>query len=128
MMLIALFGCAPSIEYAVPQAEIFMLEEATEGALQFDFHLGSTTKESSCSTIYKLEGEELLCEDCIWDIMFSLERLSDECVYSELEQLRFRVESDRWMVLEDTGWEQWGEAFMIENNVWLLTPLYALLP
>ena len=39
-----------------------------------------------------------------------------------------QVEEERWLVLEQTGWEQWGQAEQDDEGVWHLLANYALLP
>ena len=105
-----------------------MFSSEVEGILQFDAYEGRTNGRLECSSVYSLAGVFLSCADCIWDVSFALDKISDDCVYNELEELRFRVESDQWLVLEDTGWELWGEAEESGDAVWSLRSLYALLP
>ena len=128
MIWYCLFGCAAEQEFALPEAEVFISELNMEGVLQISSYKGSTTRDPTCTTIYALTGVQSSCEDCSWESEFSLSLLSEACVFSDLEQLRFQVHDNRWMVLEQTGWEQWGDAEEIAVDVWSLSPSYVLLP
>ena len=106
MIAIWMLACSTA-EYVIPQADVFS-GDSWEGSLSFHAFEG---KQEVCQTVYGLLGEERACEDCIWEVSFVLESLSDACVYDDLELLVFRVGTDgEWYVLEESGWEQWGTA------------------
>ena len=128
MILYFLFACAPAQIYGVPRAEVFLSQHEVEGVLQIASHKGVTTNEPTCTTIYSLEGVQESCETCSWSVDFYLSLLSEGCIFSDLERLQMQVEEERWLVLEQTGWEQWGQAEQDDEGVWHLIANYALLP
>ncbi|MEC7984690.1 MAG: hypothetical protein VX278_05975 [Myxococcota bacterium] len=128
MIWLWFWGCSAPPEYGVPSADIFFSEDVVEGILYISTHRGDPKTEATCTTVYSLEGTQETCDDCVWDASFTLTLLSEVCLLSEIEQLRFQVVEDRWMVLEQTGWEQWGDAVMVEEGAWSLQALYALQP
>ena len=115
-------ACA-SQEYVLPQAEVF--EEDWEGSLSFVSYQGS---KEICSTHYAMTGETQDCEECSWEAKFTLEALSESCVYPDLTTLSFRVDTDNiWFVQEEIGWEEWGEA-SLEEGVWSFVSSFRFLP
>ena len=128
MIWYCIIGCAVETELGVPGAEIFISDQNIEGILQISSHQGSTNKEAVCTTIYAIDGMQEDCDECSWEAMLSFSLLSEACIFSDIEALRFQVRDNDWMVLEQSGWEQWGEAEEVDSGVWYLTPSYALLP
>lgn len=122
MIGLLLFACA-SQEYALPQAEVF--EDDWEGSLSFISYQGES---EICTTHYSMIGTPVDCDSCVWEVTFMLSELSEECVYSELDTLSFRVdEDDSWLVREESGWEAWGQATE-EQGVWSLVSSYRFFP
>ena len=121
-----LLGCAAELALGVPSAEVFITGEEVEGILEISSHKGNTQSAPICTTVYSLEGIQATCDGCSWEAQLSLVLLSEACIFSDLTQLRFQVRDNRWMVLEQTGWEQWGDA--VEEEAWHLRAGYALLP
>jgi hypothetical protein len=122
MIGLLLFACA-SQEYVLPQAEVF--EDDWEGNLSFVSYQGN---EEVCSMHYSMVGAQVECEDCIWEAQFALSALSDSCVFSELTTLSFRVSpGNSWLVLEESGWENWGEGVQ-EEGVWSFVSSYRFFP
>ncbi len=122
MIVMMIMACA-SQEYVLPQAEIF--EDDWEGSLSFVSYKGNREE---CSMHYGMSGQSSDCEDCSWEAEFILESISDPCVYSDLELLSFRVDkNNRWMVLEESGWEEWGEA-SYDDGVWSLVSSFYFFP
>ena len=122
MIGVIIMACA-SQEYVIPKAEVF--EEDWEGSLSFVSYQGS---QETCSMHYSMIGMPKDCEDCSWEVDFSLEPISDPCVYSELSALHFRVDTDQnWLVREESGWEEWGEA-SLEDGVWSFVSSFHFFP
>ena len=122
-----LLGCAAELSLGVPSADIFISGTEVEGILEISSHMGNTQSAPICTTVYSLEGMQAACDDCTWEADLNLALLSQACIFSDLTRLRFQVRGDRWMVLEQTGWEQWGSATE-EEEAWSLRASYALLP
>jgi len=113
-MIVLLWACAVE-EFAVPEATVFFEDQAWEGTLSFVRFEG---EKELCRMDYSLmEGKEVTCDACLWEVSFQLLALSEPCVFSSLESLSFRVGADKeWIVLEDTGWENWGTVEEGENS------------
>ena len=112
MMLFGLlWGCAQE-PYAIPESDIYQSDELWQGSLSF--------VSNTCATVYSLEGEEQECEECTLSVRFVLSSLEEECLFSDLEVLHFRIsEAQEWLVLEESGWELWGSAEE-QDNIWNL--------
>ena len=122
MIGLIVMACA-SQEYVLPQAEIF--EEDWEGSLSFTSLQGN---QEECSMHYSMVGQAQGCDDCSWQVQFALEPISEACVYSELESLAFRIDKNNtWLVLEKSGWEEWGEA-SFDEGVWSLVSSFHFFP
>ena len=122
MIGIIIMACA-SQEYVLPQAEVF--EEDWEGSLSFVSYQGSR---EVCSMHYSMIGQPNDCEECSWEVDFTLEAISEPCVYSDLLSLHFRVDTDnKWFVHEESGWEEWGEA-SLEEGVWSFVSSFRFFP
>lgn len=123
MIAIWILACSTT-EYVVPQAEVFS-DDSWEGNLFFHSFSGA---QELCQTVYSLEGEERSCENCLWEVSFVLESLSEPCVYNDLETLVFRVgEDSKWYVFEETGWEVWGTVSESEDY-WSFVSNYHFFP
>ena len=114
-MIVLLWSCVGE-NFAVPEATVFFEEGNWEGTVSFVRFEG--TKEQ-CRMDYSLiEGEELDCTSCVWEVSFQLEALSQPCIFSSLQNLSFRVgESQEWLVQEESGWEEWGTV-QAEAETW----------
>tara|TARA_B100000683_G_C12453482_1_gene541121 strand:- start:1021 stop:1389 length:369 start_codon:yes stop_codon:yes gene_type:complete len=122
MIGLIIMACA-SQEYVLPQAEVF--EEDWEGSLSFTSYQGNREE---CSMHYSMVGFAQDCEDCSWQAEFILEPISDACAYSDLEALSFLVnKNNTWLVLEESGWEEWGEA-SFDEGVWSLVSSFHFFP
>ena len=111
MMIFMMFGCAQQ-PFAVPESDIFQIDTQWEGSLSF--------VSDTCTTVYSLRGEKQECEGCLHSIRFVLSSLEDGCIFSDLEVLHFRISQEQdWMVLEESGWENWGTA-ELQDNAWNL--------
>lgn len=122
MIGMLIIACATQ-EYVLPQAEVF--EDDWEGSLSFVSYQGS---KEVCSMHYSMDGESKDCEECIWEADFTLEPISESCAYPDLSSLSFRVGSDNtWLVLEESGWEEWGEA-SVEDGAWSFISSFHFFP
>lgn len=122
MIGLIIMACA-SQEYVLPHAEVF--EGDWEGTVSFVSYQGS---QEVCSMHYSMTGQIKDCDDCSWEANFALEPLSDPCVYSDLSGLQFRVDTDNsWLVREESGWEEWGEA-SLEEGVWSFVSSFRFFP
>ena len=112
MILIGMFlGCAQE-SYVTPESDIYWEEDRWNGSLTF--------RAQDCSSVYGLEGEERDCSDCLLEVRFALSSLGEECMFSDLEVLYFRISQEQeWLVLEESGWELWGNAEE-QDDLWNL--------
>jgi len=123
-MMLLLWACS-GMEYAVPEATVFLEEEEWKGSLSFVQFVGD---KEQCRMDYSLEsGEEKDCTSCSWEVLFQLEALSEPCVFSSLERLSFLVDENQdWWVLEENGWEHWGTV-QAEEQYWEFISAYRFL-
>ena len=122
MISMIIMACA-SQEYVLPHAEVF--EEDWEGSLSFVSYQGS---QDVCSMHYSMTGQIQDCEDCSLEVYFTLDPISEPCVYSDLSSLGFRVDAaNNWLVREEIGWEEWGEA-SFEEGVWSFVSSFRFFP
>ena len=112
MMVVSLLWSCAQEPYAIPESDIYTDDDAWMGSLSF--------VSDTCSSVYSMEGEEQDCEECTLSVRFVLSPLEEECMFSDIELLHFRISTTQeWLVLENSGWEVWGSAEQ-QDDVWKL--------